>query len=79
MTDNAILALLGGLLVVAGLITANWFDGKPYRDFINNPKVELYCQFVDGERQVPRSKITDFYDGVWYFDNGSATRCEVRQ
>ena len=78
MKDNTVLALLGGLIIVAGLLTANWFDGKPYRDYIKNPKAELHCHFIDGWREVHRHMVSDYFEGTWYFTNGSASRCEVR-
>lgn len=44
---------------------------------VQEGQLALWCKFNDGRRQVPADKVTDFYEGRWYFTNGSAKNCEV--
>jgi len=47
--------------------------------YIKNGKAELYCDFGDGYRLVPKEKIVGYIDDVnyWAFTNGYARNCYV--
>lgn len=68
-------------VVCASALTLAWLIDKPERELlaqVQNGERVLHCHFQDGWRQIESAKITDFSDGQWYFTNGSAVQCEVR-
>lgn len=45
---------------------------------VKNGTKTLRCQFDDGWRTVPANRVQGFDGARWYFDNGSASRCTVK-
>lgn len=37
------------------------------------------CHMRDGFRAIEPAKVVDLMDGVWIFDNGYASNCEVKK
>lgn len=74
---NIILLLIILLITLAGraaIIT--YIDGSTYRD-VKAGKVKLYCDTGRGQLIIDPIKLTAYIDGVFYFKNGYATKCEL--
>ena len=52
---------------------------SPYYKLMGNPHLHLVCDFPDGYREVPKSKIIALDDesGYWVFSDGSAKNCSI--
>lgn len=40
-------------------------------------ELTLVCVMKDGDRTIEPSRVVDFMDGVWLFDNGHASNCVI--
>lgn len=54
----------------------DYIDGSTFRD-VKSGKVKLYCDTGRGHLIIDPNKITAYIDGVFYFNNGYATKCEL--
>ena len=52
---------------------------SPYHKLMGNTHLHLVCDFSNGYREVPKSKIIALDDesGYWVFSNGSAKDCSI--
>lgn len=74
---NIIYLLIILLVVLAGRTAViNYTDGSTFRD-VKSGKVKLYCDTGRGHLIIDPNKITAYIDGVFYFNNGYATKCEL--
>ena len=65
------------LIALAGITAViNYTDGKTLRE-AKSGKVKLYCDTGRGHLIIDPNKITAYIDGVFYFNNGYATKCEL--
>jgi len=71
--------VISTILVVAALaiMWATSGNDRKTLELATSGEAALYCFMSDGWRQIDSDKITDFSDGRWYFNNGSATRCKL--
>jgi hypothetical protein len=44
---------------------------------VQSGELTLVCVMKDGERTIEPNRVVDLMDGVWIFDNGHASNCEV--
>lgn len=65
--------VLGAVVVVGAIMQAS--DRETLRKAHERG---LECHVKGGWRTVPTSKIVDFDGERWYFTNGSARRCKVK-
>ena len=63
-------------LVIAVFFLLGRQDAEMLRS-VKSGQAVLECHFKDGWRVVSPERVKDYWDGRWYFDNGSATRCEL--
>lgn len=82
MKKGNLVVLGASLVVIAGVfVSAINADFKRKQLVIDaqTGAVKVSCEFANGKRDVPQTKIQDFVDGVWYFTNGHAKSCEVKK
>ena len=74
---NIIYLLIILLVALVGrLVVITYIEGSTYRD-IKTGKAKLYCDTGRGRLIIDPNKITAYIDGVFYFNNGYATKCEL--
>ena len=74
---NMVYLLIILLIALAGRIAViNYTDGSTFRE-VKSGKVKLYCDTGRGRLIIDPAKITAYIDGVFYFNNGYATKCEL--
>lgn len=74
---NIIYLLIILLVVLVGRsVVITYIEGSTYRD-VKAGKAKLYCDTGRGRLIINPSKITAYIEGVFYFNNGYATKCEL--
>ena len=70
-TIAAVTAVLAAIFVIRAT--------SPYHKLMGDTHLHLVCDFSDGYREVPKSKIIALDDesGYWVFSNGSAKDCTI--
>jgi len=71
-----IISVIAGLAIGGGVV-AQAQENRTLKQ-VQTGKIELWCEFEDGLRQVPADRVTGLYDGQWEFKNGHARQCELR-
>ena len=69
-----LIILLVALVGRSAVIT--YIEGSTHRD-VKSGKAKLYCDTGKGHLIIDPNKITAYIDGVFYFNNGYATKCEL--
>lgn len=64
------------VLLVGRSAVITYIEGSTYRD-VKSGKVKLYCDTGRGHLIIDPNKITAYIDGVFYFNNRYATKCEL--
>lgn len=74
---NIIYLLIILLVALVGRsVVITYIEGSTHRD-VKSGKAKLYCDTGKGQLIIDPNKITAYIDGVFYFNNGYATKCEL--
>lgn len=69
-----------GIALVSMIAYANSQDSKLVNSVLSE-KSELYCfiESHDSASKIDPSKVKSYSEGVWYFTNGSAKSCFIKE
>ena len=69
------------LFIVAVVLAFAYFldyQDRKVLESVTQGNKNLECYIGHQFKDIPKEKILDFSNGVWYFTNGSAKNCEVK-
>ena len=76
MKKEILIMVIMLLLVCIGIHVTD-----PVYQIKHDPNAELVCDFEDGERVVPKDKISGYIEeeDTWVFTNGYARNCRIER